>query len=421
MNKWLIGKDENRMRRSYLWNTLSGFFNALQSTIILFALARIDGNELSGGVFSVVFATANLMLSLGKYGVRYYQVSDVENRHSYGEYFTHRIFTSFGMVIATVAFCAVSFLYGGYSADKALFCLFLCLQKIVDSIEDVIHGEYQRHGYLDVASKSMFIRLLITVGSFLVAYAVSRSLVTAAVVSLLASVIALSVLALLVRGCFDKPQVRSLQGVKTIFIRCFPLFATAFLSLFIVNAPKYAIDFICDDGSVQGIYGYVSLPVLVVSLLAECLFRPMITSFSLMWNARDIKSFLKKMSKVVLGIGILTVICTVGGVLLGVPVLSFIFNIDLREYWLSVGILLIGGGFLSLTSFLNVIMTVIGKNNSIALSHTVASVAAMPIALFFVRNYELLGAAIAYLVIIVLLTLSVVALLFRYVIKEIRK
>ena len=419
-SKWLIGNNCNRMRNSYIWNSISGFLNALQSTIILFVIQRVATEEESG-IFTIVFATANLMLAIGKYGVRYYQAADISKEFSYNDYFTHRIYTSGIMTAATVIFCIFSLFFGGYSREKALFCLFLCLQKVVDSVEDVIHGEYHRNDYLDLAGRSMTLRLIITLLSFIIPFIFTKSLLYSAIASLVASALALFVLTVLAQSRFEKPSVNNNAAKsKKLFIKCLPLFTTSFLSLFIVNAPKYAIDILMDE-SAQAIYGFVSLPVFVVALLSECLFRPMITSFSQQWMDKNFTVFLKKILKVSGGIFLLTIFCTVFGVILGVPVLSIFFNTELKDYWLCVGILLFGGGFLSLTSFLNVILTVIGKTNSIAFAHLVASIAALPISLLFVKLNGITGAALSYLTVIILLTVSVVAFLTYYLLKEMKR
>jgi len=416
-NHWLLGKDKNRGRNTYIWNSLCGFLNALQATIILFVLQRVADENVSG-VFSIGFATANMMLAIGKYGVRYHQVSDLQNEYSYSGYFAHRILTGTAMAIASLLFCAVSFFFGSYSPDKALFCLLLCLQKVVDAIEDVIHGEYQKKNYLDAAGRAMTLRLLCTILSFLGSFVLTHSLVAAAGISLIVSVLALLLTVWVLRRNFETPHLAgTAKEVRGITWVCLPLFATSFLSLFIVNAPKYAIDS-CLSAEAQAIYSFVSMPVLVIALLAECVFRPMITSFSETWYRGELSAFVKRILKVCLGILALTVICVIGGVIVGIPVLSYFFATELKSYWVSVAILLIGGGFLSLVSFLNVILTIIKQNRSIAWSHLAAAAVAMPISLWLVKRFDLLGAAFAYLAVIFLLCASVVAFLSYYIVKE---
>lgn len=420
LSKWLIGSDKNRMRNSYIWNSISGFLNALQSTIILFVIQRVTVGD-AAGIFTIAFATANLMLALGKYGVRYFHAADITNEFSLGDYVKHRTCTSVIMMLAITAYCVFSLLFGGYSKEKAIFCFFLCTQKVVDSVEDVILGEFHRRNYLDLAGRIMTVRLLATVAAFIIPFIFTKSLIVSAIISLVISALSLLILTLLSREILRASvMASSSKKIKVLFIRCLPLFLTSFLSLFIVNAPKYAIDMLLNE-QIQAIYGFVSLPVFVVALLTECLFRPMITSFSQDWLDKNFKILISKTIKVSLGIAAMTVFCAIFGVILGVPVLSIFFNTELKDYWLCVGILLVGGGFLSLTSFFNVILTVIGKANSIAVAHIFASVAALPIAILFVKFKGITGAALSYLAIIILLTLTVTAFLVYYISKAVRK
>lgn len=418
LKKWLLGRDATRGRDCFFWNSVSGFLNALQSTFILIVLQRVADEGVSG-VFTIAFATANLMLAIGKYGVRYYQVADVRLTYTYGDYFYNRLFTSGAMVIATLAFCLFSFLWGGYTADKALFCLVLCLQKVVDSVEDAVQGEYQKKGHLDTAGRAMSLRTLLTVISFIVGFLFTKTLTGAALVSLVVSVAAFAYFTWLLEGEMGKP-VRgegTRRAVFSLLLACLPLFASSFLSLFIVNAPKYAIDGLLSSEA-QAIYGFVSLPVFVVSLLAECLFRPMVTGFAKAWNDGRFGAFLKKLWLVVGGIALLTVVCVVGGVIVGVPVLGIMFNTDLAPYWFSVAVLLVGSGLLSLTSFLTMILTVIQHPTSIAVAYLLAAAVSLPISRFFVGRMELPGASFAYLVVIALLCVTVVSFLAYFILKE---
>ena len=63
------------------------------------------------------------------------------------------------------------------------------------------------------------------------------------------------------------------KNVKKILIQCFPLFVGLFLQFYIGNAPKYAIDAILSD-NYQAIYGFIAMPVFIISLLNSMIFNP---------------------------------------------------------------------------------------------------------------------------------------------------
>ena len=74
---------KNIVRSSYIWNTFSGVIDACQSVILLIVITRTNGLY-DAGVFAIAYAIANLMLAIGKYGIRGYQVSDIKENYIFG-------------------------------------------------------------------------------------------------------------------------------------------------------------------------------------------------------------------------------------------------------------------------------------------------------------------------------------------------
>ena len=89
--------------------------------------------------------------------------------------------------------------------------------------------------------------------------------------------------------------------------------------------------------------------------------------------------------------------------MLGIPVLSWLYNTDLSPYKSELLILLLGGGFLSLANLCGSVLTIMRKHRyTMYMNITVAS-AALLTANYFVENYQLLGAACMYLCLMALL------------------
>ena len=99
-------KLDNDIKRAFFWNTVGNLLSAFQSVIILMVLSRV-GNLVDVGMFTIAYANANLFLTVGKYGVRNFQVSDVSNEFHYKEYEIHRYITVFLMVISSMAYVGI--------------------------------------------------------------------------------------------------------------------------------------------------------------------------------------------------------------------------------------------------------------------------------------------------------------------------
>lgn len=69
-------------RRAYIWNTASGIISAVQSAVILIFISRFLG-VVEAGTFAIAYAIANLVGVFAKYGVRNFQVTDMEEQFTF--------------------------------------------------------------------------------------------------------------------------------------------------------------------------------------------------------------------------------------------------------------------------------------------------------------------------------------------------
>ena len=71
----------SQKKRDYIWNTVAGLINAAEAVIMSMFVTRIIGLA-DAGRLTIAFAIGNLMMTVGKFGVRNYQVTDIENKFS---------------------------------------------------------------------------------------------------------------------------------------------------------------------------------------------------------------------------------------------------------------------------------------------------------------------------------------------------
>ena len=144
MIKKILFGSKDKMKSAYLWNTCAAMLNAFQTVFILMLISRIDP-VIDAGVFTIAFAIGNLMMAIGKYGIRQFQVSDVEEKYSFKEYTVARIVTSIIMIVASFAYVGLNLASGLYNSSKSIVIILICLAKVIDAVEDVIHGMFQQY------------------------------------------------------------------------------------------------------------------------------------------------------------------------------------------------------------------------------------------------------------------------------------
>ena len=90
-------------KADYFWNMSGCLASAMASLLLVIGVTRIMGTE-AGGIFSLAFSLGQLLMMLGNMGLRTYQVSDLEERYSMGEYVVNRIISCVLMMLCTCVY-----------------------------------------------------------------------------------------------------------------------------------------------------------------------------------------------------------------------------------------------------------------------------------------------------------------------------
>ena len=168
---WLI-KEDDIGKQSVFWNMMSSGLNSIVSMLLLWVVTLLNGVS-DAGIFSLGFSTSQMMLTIGNYGMRNYQATDVTNKYSIKVYEASRIITNIIMMISVLGFVW----YEGYYFEKALITILLCLLKVTDAFDDVYGGYYQVKGRLDISGKIMSIRIGAYVLGFILTLIFTHSLI----------------------------------------------------------------------------------------------------------------------------------------------------------------------------------------------------------------------------------------------------
>lgn len=403
---------KNIIQESYIWNTVAGMLNTFQSVIILMVLTRTNG-AFDAGVFSLGYSTGCLFMAIGNYSMRNFQATDIKGVYTFSDYLTSRIITLIFMILVSVGYCVKGFIFGGFSFEKSLIVFLICALKAVEAAEDIYYGMYQNHNRLDIASKALTIRYVVSIGVMLLALVITKDLLVACSVTLLISIIAAFLLIYITIGFFEF-EAFSLRWkqARILLINTFGVFISGFLSLYIVNAPKYAIDrYLAQEQ--QAYYGFLAMPVFVVSLLNTFLYQPILTSLAIEWGEGRKKEFIRKIRRQIGVILFLTVGSLIGAYFLGIPVLSLFYGTDLSPYKMELLILMSGGGALAITGFLTIIITIMRRQQDLIIGYCLISVIAFMVVPIIVKYFGITGAAWGYTLLTTGLALNFIVIVIR--------
>lgn len=391
----------NSMKKDYLWNTMAGLINASEAVIMSMIITRMT-NLTDAGYVTIAFAVGNLLLTIGKYGIYSFQVTDHNKEYSFTTYFHVRILTTIAMIVCLIGYLIYGLVYLTYSHHKMLIILFIGLIYVVESFEDLIKAQLQYTGLLYIGAIMFIIRWITILLSFGISLYITGSTSTSLGISFTISVFVFIICCLYVRSLLDYEVKKREKKQINLLITCFPLFFSLFLSFYIVNSSKYAIERYMDANS-QACFGFVAMPVFAIELLNSFIYQPQLISMTSDFNNTRIDVFKTRIKKQYAIIAFLTAACIGLAYLIGIPALSLLYHTDLSNYLSELLILLLGGGFLALSGYQGVVLTIMRKQKYQLYGYIPVAILAFLFVGSVVKKLGTIGAALSYLILVIIL------------------
>ncbi len=379
---------------SFVWNMIGSSCYSISSILYLMVVTRVCGAE-EAGFFSLAYATAQLLLTIGRFGMRTFQSTDLNSQYSFYEYLVSRSISVALMLILGVGYSLISF-----SGTFIAISFLVIAMKSIDAIEDVFHGRMQQAHHIEQMGKSQFLRNFYTAVCFAAVLAVTKQLLLTLCITVLSSL----VLCLVINFLFIKKLALVTETEKRIGLRavfsllrsCFGIFFGTFLSLLLYNIPKYAMEGML-SAEYQTYYSILFMPSFVVTLLCEFVFRPTITGMAESWFAGSKKRFYRS---VISNLGLIagaSVVVTLAGHYIGRYLLELLYDVDLSPYKIHFVVLLLGGGVGACVYMIYNILIAIRHGGSIKIVYAVTTAASICVVRPLVSRYGMMGAALNYL------------------------
>lgn len=378
-------------KQDFVWNMIGSTCYSLSSIVYLMLVTRICG-VVPGGIFALAFATAQLLLTFGRYGMRTYQATDTKRTYSFREYGFTRIGTCIGMVLLSLPYCLAM----GYETERVLIFALVAGMKMIDAVEDVYHGELQRSDHVAAMGKCLAARNVFSCLVFGGVMIVTKNLlVTCLVTDVLSLAFCLGINTLAVQRMCPRDARFAMDNVRELFVVCFPIFISTFLSLFLYNIPKYAIDFYLTE-DIQTYYSVLFMPSFIITLFSEIITRPLLTSIAIAWD-EDLARFTSMTKRIYLLILAGTVCVVLGGHFVGRWLLELIYGVDLSPFKLEFVILLVGGGLSAAVYITYNILISIRVQRFIIMGYLGVALLAVPLTYVAVGGFGMMGASCSYL------------------------
>ena len=396
----------------YIWFTMGTACFALATLVMTIIISRLLG-ETQAGMFSVGLSIAQWLVTIAYFEIRTFQVTDVRNEYSFKYYLTLRIL----MCIITFLASIVYVVFNNYDIQKVIIILLVCLYKISDSIADTFEGEFQKEDRIDISGKSEFYRVFFSILVLVIAVAVSKNLILSLIIM---NVVAYGMIVLLdISIAVKRVSVRMTGDMKRLWElvkMCIPLAVSTFLSTYIINSSKLSVDRVLGDEA-QLYYTAVFMPNMVINLFSGIIFKPMQTAMAVNYYEKKYKNFWHIISKMILIITGFTFVCEVGAYILGIPVLSWLYGVNLKEYKLTLLLLLLCGGINAINIIFYYVLAIMRNQKYMTILYIIVCLVSFLIMDTMTGKMGLMGASLGYLILVSLLA----ALLLVYIIIQTRR
>ncbi len=384
----------HKTSRDYVWNTIGQTSWGLVFPLLTIVITQVAGVE-QAGMFSLVFVTAALLMIVGNYGVRTYQVSDLSEKHTFADYQINRIITCVLMLIVGGFYCNVR----GYEGLMFTISVGVYIYKMVDGLADVYEGRLQQVDKLYLAGISQTFRSVVVFLVFSVVLLISGDVGIASIAMAVAAVATFFFLTLPLT-LFETPRSRqwSSSSVKELFKQCAPLFVALFLFAFIDAMPKLVMEGMLGYEN-QLYFNVIYFPAKLILVGVQLIYRPLLVRLANVWA--DPKMH-KRFDQVILAMmGIIVAITVVVIILvnwIGIPILSFLYGIDFSQFRGLFYVMMAAGGIIAGIDFLYQVITVLRRQKDVMKLYLIAFAFSLFVPFLLIGFTQLPGAVLSYLI-----------------------
>lgn len=384
------------LRSNVQWTLLGYFAYGVCQWLMLIVVARLGLPEMVGQFALAMAVTTPIILLIGL-DLRTVQATDQTNRYPFEDFFTVRVVTlALAMTIIT-GFALVS----GYKQETTLLIFVMGLAKCIEAISDLCHGTLQQHERLDQMAKARILRGIVSVVVLAAGLYAFQSLLLATVC------MALVWTAVLV--CYDWPVTYHLlrqsgQSTRLLCIRprqfthllvaAFPTGILSCQASLEQNLPRLCIDGYMGEREL-GIYSAVSSMIIAATLVinaVHCAVLPRIAKHLTNHQTGQVWGMLLRLS----GFGALLGCLGIAGVsVCGGWILGLAFGPEYAAQGPLLFVLMVGATIRYATLPFSTGFRAARRFWLLAILQTVSLVAALPILMVLVQNFEGMGAAYA--------------------------
>ena len=405
----LAGQDEEygsgRTSRDFMWNSIGQGAWGCVFPILTIVVTQLVGVE-RAGMFAFAFVLGNLLYILANYGVRTYQVSDLDEYHSFADYQVNRIATCVIMMIVGLIVCRVA----GFAGEMGTMCMGVFAYRAVDALGEVYEGRLQQVDKLYLGGISLALRSAAAFILFTAFLLITGNLGTASV-AMAVGALATFLFVTFPLTMFESPRSMppSFMSVGMLFRECFPVFLALFLYAVIDNMPKFVMQATALPYDNQLYFNALYFPAQAILITVQLVYRPMLVKMANAWADESRRS---RFDLLIVAMIAFIVVITVIGVAfmawIGIPIMSFLYGLDFGPYAQLSYIMLAAGGVTAAIDFLYQVITILRRQQVVMGLYLITFGFSLLVLILMITMMGLQGAVVGYLIVMAILLILLV-------------
>jgi len=386
----------------------SGIFASFPIVLIFITTRLIDLG--AAGHVVIALAVGEQLRLLITAGSNIHQGADVGQEWGSAVYLRLRVYFS---LLAVIILALIINLNGLDFVGNMVIILFFFL-NLVEAFGSVFMADFLRKGKMHIAGKMRSFGFFSVLIVFLVLSFFTDSLVLSLAVAFVFLPCVYIGWIWFYREDLGPVRVKvSFFDIKTLIIKVLPIFIAQFLMVYIINAQKYYLSFFASD-EIVAIYAILFLPTgLLIMFFSFYCFGAAFVKTAEMYVYGDVVGFYRRVNKQFLILFIIFIPFILFISFLGVPILSWIYGVDLSPYLMYL-ILISSGALLNCaTALLGVVLIIMRQQKKYAFCVSFIGAISTLTMLYLIWQHGLAGASLVNFVVFLPMTIGLY-IVYRY-------
>ncbi len=407
-------RNGNNTKKNMIWNMLGSLSFGFISMIFLVITTRLIGIS-EAGEFSFSFALACTFFTIGSYSGKVYQLTENDKTIDDSDYIFNRIFTTLVMLVIAILFVTLMH----YEKNKFWLIIIFTLFRGIDVLSDTLHAIIQRNNQLYKCGISLLIKTIILSVTFSLVSYYFHNIIFSSLTVLIIEIVFCFFVDFRIAKNFIIFKKFNKNNFNQLLKNGFYAFCFAFLYNYVLNIPKYILEMLGSNER-QAVLGIIIMPATFMALIATYLVQPFLNKMVQLIEEKKSKELIAliiKMNVITLLFGLLVIIIAS---FLGIPVLSFIYNLNLNEEKINLIIIIIASIFYALTNIFSATIISLRRTFAQLIILIVTLIFAFIISYILINKYQLFGASLSFLIYMIVECLLYVVVTLFYIKKDMR-